>query len=120
MDLKSKSDHVEASKNTSKRSLARGLTGCDWKGCDMDQKTQDMDQSVLSYIEQLVNQEHRLYERGEQSALADADRHTLEKVQVELDRCWDLLRQRRALRGAGIDPDQAQVRPAQVVERYEQ
>ena len=86
----------------------------------MDQKAQDRDQPVLSHIQQLVEEEHRLYERGEHSALADAERHKLEKVQVELDRCWDLLRQRRALRGAGVDPDGAQVRPAHVVENYEQ
>ena len=67
----------------------------------MDQKAQDRDQPVLSHIQQLVEEEHRLYERGEHSALADAERHKLEKVQVELDRCWDLLRQRRALRGGG-------------------
>jgi hypothetical protein len=42
------------------------------------------------------------------------------QVQVELDQCWDLLRQRRALREVGLDPSMAQVRPAQVVEKYEQ
>jgi hypothetical protein len=52
--------------------------------------------------------------------LSDTDRQKLTKVQVELDQCWDLLRQRRALRGAGLDPDMAQVRSAQVVEKYEQ
>jgi len=47
-----------------------------------------------------------------------ADRERLGKINVELDQCWDLLRQRRALRDAGKDPDQAEVRPANVVERY--
>jgi hypothetical protein len=42
----------------------------------------------------------------------------LTKINVELDRCWDLLRQRRALREYGRDPDQAEVRPAKVVENY--
>ncbi|HVG02429.1 MAG TPA: DUF2630 family protein [Nitrospira sp.] len=86
----------------------------------MERKLTDTDQPVLDHIQHLVEEEHRLYERGEHNALADADRQTLEKVQVELDRCWDLLRQRRALRTAGGDPNQAQARPAEVVEKYEQ
>ena len=49
-----------------------------------------------------------------------ADRKRLANVQVELDQCWDLLRQRRALRDVGLDPDEAEVRPPQVVENYEQ
>ena len=80
----------------------------------------DSVQPVLDHIQQLVEEEHRLYERGEHNPLADAERQALEKVQVELDRCWDLLRQRRALRTAGVDPDQAQARPAEVVQKYEQ
>lgn len=86
----------------------------------MDNKTQATDQPVLNHIQELVEEEHRLYEQGEKTTLVDTDRQRLAKVQVELDQCWDLLRQRRALRGAGLDPDMAQVRPAQVVEKYEQ
>jgi len=48
------------------------------------------------------------------------DPQRLAQVQVELDHRWDLLRQRRALREVGLDPNIAQVRPAQVVENYEQ
>jgi hypothetical protein len=55
-----------------------------------------------------------------QSALTDDDRDRLAKIKVELDQCWDLLRQRRALREFGRDPDQAKVRPPKVVENYEQ
>jgi uncharacterized protein DUF2630 len=77
----------------------------------------DEDQPVLTYIQRLVAEEHRLHEQG---ALHKADRKRLEKVQVELDQCWDLLRQRRALRDVGLDPDDAQVRPPQIVENYEQ
>ena len=44
----------------------------------------------------------------------------LAKIKVELDQCWDLLRQRRALREFGRDPDEAKVRPAKIVENYEQ
>ena len=97
-----------------------GVTVPERKGCAMDNRAKDTDQPVLSHIQQLVEEEHRLYERGEHSTLGDADRQKLGKVQVELDRCCDLLRQRRALREVRVDPDQAQVRPAQVVENYEQ
>jgi hypothetical protein len=86
----------------------------------MNNKTQAPDQPVLNHIQELVEEEHRLYERGEKTTLADADRQRLAKVQVELDQCWDLLRRRRALRGAGLNPDMAEVRPAEVVEKYEQ
>ena len=76
---------------------------------------QTKDQPVLSHIQQLMSEEQRLHEQG---GLADADREQLTKINVELDQCWDLLRQRRALRDAGRNPDQAEVRPANVVERY--
>jgi hypothetical protein len=86
----------------------------------MDNTTQSTDQSVLAHIQQLVDEEHRLFEQGERGTVGDMDRQWLEKVQVELDQCWDLLRQRRALREVGQDPNMAQVRSAQVVENYEQ
>ena len=75
------------------------------------------DQPVLNHIQHLVAEEHRLHE---QRAHPEADRKRLTQVQVELDQCWDLLRQRRALRDVGLDPDEAQVRTPQVVENYEQ
>ena len=75
------------------------------------------DQPVLNHIQHLVEEEHRLHE---QRAHPTADRKRLAQVQVELDQCWDLLRQRRALRDVGRDPNDAQVRPPQVVENYEQ
>jgi hypothetical protein len=75
------------------------------------------DQPVLNYIQRLVGEEHRLYEKR---TLLKSDRKRLTQIQVELDQCWDLLRQRRALRGVGLDPDEAEVRPPQVVENYEQ
>ncbi len=78
---------------------------------------QDSDRSVSKHIERLVGEEHGL--RGQQS-LSDADRERLKTVQIELDQCWDLLRQRRALREFGEDPDQARVRPPGIVEKYEQ
>ena len=75
------------------------------------------DQPVLTYIQRLVEEEQRLYQQGK---LPQADRKRLAQVQVELDQCWDLLRQRRALRDVGLDPDDAQVRPPRIVENYEQ
>jgi hypothetical protein len=75
------------------------------------------DQSVLNHIDQLVKEEERLYGQNE---LTDDDRARLAKLKVELDQCWDLLRQRRALREFGSDPEKAKVRPAKIVENYEQ
>jgi len=75
------------------------------------------DRTVLQHIEELVSQEHRLQS---QDTLSGDERARLRGVQVELDQCWDLLRQRRALRTVGEDPDKAQVRPPEIVEKYEQ
>ena len=73
------------------------------------------EQQVLSHIQELVAQEHQLLGQG---PLADADHDRLARIQVELDQCWDLLRQRRALRETGGDPDRAAIRPPDVVEKY--
>jgi len=78
---------------------------------------QEIDQPVRKHIEQLVREEHQLYG---QKSLSDPDQRRLKAVQVELDQCWDLLRQRRALREFSEDPDKARVRPAEIVEKYEQ
>lgn len=75
------------------------------------------DQSVLSHIDNLVKEEERLYAKN---GLTDDDQARLAEVKVALDQCWDLLRQRRALREFGEDPDKAKVRPAKIVENYEQ
>ena len=76
-----------------------------------------LDRPITKHIEHLVNEEHRL---RDQKTLSEPDRQRLTNIQVELDQCWDLLRQRRALREFGKDADQARVRPAAVVEDYEQ
>ena len=75
------------------------------------------DESILGKITSLVHEEQRLYG---QSELGDHDQVRLEKIKVELDQCWDLLRQRDAKREFGDNPDTAAVRPAAVVERYKQ
>jgi hypothetical protein len=79
------------------------------------------DDSIHSRIEQLVEEEQELYERAShEDGLTQDERRRLESIRVGLDQCWDLLRQRRALRTAGRDPDQARVRDSEVVEQYEQ
>jgi Protein of unknown function (DUF2630) len=80
------------------------------------------DQSIANRIEALVTEEHELRHREESDSMdvdrLEADQERLRAVEVELDRCWDLLRQRRALRSAGADPEDAHVRDADTVERY--
>jgi len=80
------------------------------------------DETIAETIERLVSEEHELREReAGDSHSADAlaaDKQRLQAVEVELDRCWDLLRQRRAKREFGDDPDDAQARDAETVERY--
>lgn len=78
------------------------------------------DESIAERIERLVGEEHELRSR-EQSDSAEAletDAARLRAIEVELDVCWDLLRQRRALRDAHVNPDQARARDPDTVERY--
>jgi hypothetical protein len=75
------------------------------------------DASALSHIDRLVKEEEQLYGKSE---ISSEDRARLADLKVHLDQCWDLLRQRRALREFGKDPDEAKVRPAKIVENYEQ
>ena len=70
--------------------------------------------------EELVGEEHRLWEAESRGAADEGDRRRLGEVKETLDRCWDLLRQRRALEEFGLDADAARVRPTDVVEGYEQ
>ncbi len=80
------------------------------------------DETIASQIESLVAEEHALRGREQPDSadaeLLEADHRRLRTVQIELDRCWDLLRQRRALRETGSDPAAAHVRDADTVERY--
>jgi hypothetical protein len=75
------------------------------------------DQNMLKTISELVKEEQDLYAR---EPMDDAAVTRVESIKVELDQCWDLLRQRRALQEFGEDPDKAKVRPPSVVESYEQ
>ena len=80
------------------------------------------DESIADRIERLVAEEHDLRHREEADSKneerLEADQERLRDVEIEVDRCWDLLRQRRALRDAGANPDEAHVRDADTVERY--
>ena len=74
------------------------------------------DSKVLDHIKHLHDEEQRLYAKD---ALSDDERHKLQKINIELDQAFDLLRQRRALREYGRNPDEAEERPPNVVEGYQ-
>ncbi len=79
------------------------------------------DQSIFDHINQLANEEGRLWERASAGGgLSTADQERLDTIKVELDQCYDLLHQRQARRDAGLDPEQAEIRPPEIVERYQQ
>jgi hypothetical protein len=75
---------------------------------------------ILSRIGELVEEERNLRERHGERPLDEPERLRMEEIEVQLDQCWDLLQQRRALREFGTDPNQAQVRDENTVERYQQ
>ena len=78
------------------------------------------DDQIHGSIEQLVAEEHDLWQREGDGTATESDRERLKAIAVSLDQCWDLLRQRRARRSAGLDPDSAEERSARVVENYDQ
>lgn len=78
------------------------------------------DTEILRQIQKLVNEEHELMTKSEGIGLDDDEQARMKSVEVNLDQCWDLLRQRRARRGAGLNPDEAAVRPPNIVEHYQQ
>jgi hypothetical protein len=80
------------------------------------------DQDIISNIDRLVDEEHALELRhsGDSEPLTDEEKARLRALEVHLDQLWDLLRQRRARRNAGLDPDGAAERDPSIVERYRQ
>jgi Protein of unknown function (DUF2630) len=82
------------------------------------------DEGIAARSERLVTEEHALRRREQADSpdpdALEADRETLRELEVELDRCWDLLRQRRAREEFGLDPDDAEARSADTVGHYEQ
>jgi Protein of unknown function (DUF2630) len=73
------------------------------------------DQTLLKQIQSLVDQEHELFNKGE---LTDTEAGELRALEVKLDQLWDLMRQRRAKREYGQNPDEAEQRSASTVEGY--
>ena len=79
------------------------------------------DTEILAAVRTMVEQEHEMRARMEAGALDPADEQArLRQLEVSLDQCWDLLRQRRARRDAGQDPDDARARDVSTVEGYRQ
>jgi hypothetical protein len=78
------------------------------------------DQDILQRIRALVEEEDGLHDHAVDRPLDDRQRQRLREVEEGLDQCWDLLRQRRARRSAGLDPDDAQARDIDTVEHYQQ
>ncbi len=77
------------------------------------------DSETLAHIRDLVAEEKTLRAQLQHGDISESEEHErLRRVEVELDQCWDLLRQRRALRDIGGDPREASVRPADEVEGY--
>ncbi|MFN2448731.1 MAG: DUF2630 family protein [Candidatus Baltobacteraceae bacterium] len=76
------------------------------------------DSDIHGHIEQLVAEEHRFYERADEQPLSADERKRLSEINVELDRYYDLLQQRRARREFGQDPQAAQMRSGKTVENY--
>jgi hypothetical protein len=78
------------------------------------------DADIVQRIQQLTEQEHALERAHVGQGLSADELEQMHAAEVALDQCWDLLRQRRARRNVGQDPDEAAVRPEGVVEHYEQ
>ena len=77
------------------------------------------DQDTLARINELVAEEKSLRDQLQQGSVTESEEHDrLRRLEIELDQCWDLLRQRRALRETGGDPREATVRPPDEVEGY--
>jgi len=77
------------------------------------------DVSIQHRIKSLIDEEHSLRSSLQSGDISvDEEQSRLHSVEVELDQCWDLLRQRRAKREFGADPEEAQVRSERTVEGY--
>ncbi|HEY1331276.1 MAG TPA: DUF2630 family protein [Actinomycetota bacterium] len=76
------------------------------------------DQEVIDRINELAREEHGLFEREARGEVDETERARLRDLEVKLDQLWDLLHQRRALRDAGMNPEDAKVRDEHTVEGY--
>ena len=78
------------------------------------------DAQLVRHIGKLADEEHELELAHAGGGLSEAEQARLRELEVALDQCWDLLRQRRGRRHAGRNPDEAETRPPSVVEGYQQ
>ncbi|HEY4388490.1 MAG TPA: DUF2630 family protein [Ktedonobacteraceae bacterium] len=78
------------------------------------------DTEILHHIDAMVQEEHTLLQKREEGQISDDQHARIHKLEVELDQCWDLLRQRRARREFGLNPDEAKERDESIVEHYQQ
>ena len=76
------------------------------------------DRTVTDSINELAREEHELFERESHGTATEGDRERLRRIQIALDQCWDLLRQRRARREFGLDPEEVHTRDEKTVEGY--
>jgi hypothetical protein len=85
---------------------------------DTTEESEMDDRQLLGRIGDLVEEEHDLERQAAADGLDEEEQARLHHLEVQLDQCWDLLRQRRARRDAGLDPEDAQVRAEGTVEGY--
>ncbi|HEU5375851.1 MAG TPA: DUF2630 family protein [Ktedonobacteraceae bacterium] len=78
------------------------------------------DLEIIKQIAVFVDEEHALVQQAQRGGLEEEKQKRMRQLEVALDQCWDLLRQRRALRSAHLNPDEAKVRDADIVEHYKQ
>ncbi len=78
------------------------------------------DEDLVRRINELAAEEHRLELAHAGEELSPAELERLRSLEISLDQCWDLLRQRRARRESGQDPEGAEPRSPSVVEGYQQ
>jgi hypothetical protein len=78
------------------------------------------DSEILQSITKLVNEEHQLMKQAEEGELGETKQARMQEIEIQLDQCWDLLRQRRARREFGLNPEEATLRDPNIVEHYQQ
>ena len=78
------------------------------------------DAAIVHRINELAEEEHRLELSKGGAGLTDEEKDRIRSIEIALDQCWDLLRRRRARREVGQNPDDVSLRPAEVVEGYQQ
>ena len=78
------------------------------------------DSEILQSITKLVNDEHQLMKQAEEGELDETKQARMHEIEIQLDQCWDLLRQRRARREFGLNPEEATLRDPNIVEHYQQ